>query len=156
MSGGIINEDDLQAYVDGHLDPSRSVLVERYLEQNPATGALIAAYIEQSRDLRAAFASITATPALVPISEPGSDIDRRAGRPSLWIAAAAALLQRIMGRLRCLCTRIRAATASPYYLADATGSKADRDRADHCRWHPWIRIDLRRLGLFRSGDRYRR
>jgi anti-sigma factor RsiW len=92
MSDGMINEDDLQAYVDGRLDASRSVLIGQYLEQNPGAAARIAAYIEQSYDLRAAFASIAAKPVLASIPEPRSDVARRAGRPSPWMATAAAIL----------------------------------------------------------------
>jgi anti-sigma factor RsiW len=96
MSDGMINEDDLQAYVDGRLDASRSELVEQYLEQNPGAVARIAAYLEQSHDLRAAFASIAAKPVLVAIPEPRLDVAHRVGRPLPWIAAAAAILLAIM------------------------------------------------------------
>jgi anti-sigma factor RsiW len=96
MSGGMINEDDLQAYVDGRLDPSRSALVERYLEQNPAAAARIAAYIGQSRDLRAAFASIEAKSLPASIHELRPDVAGRAIRPSIWMTAAAAILFAVM------------------------------------------------------------
>jgi anti-sigma factor RsiW len=96
MSDGMINEDDLQAYVDGRLDASRSVLIGQYLEQNPGAAARIATYIKQSHDLRAAFASIAAKPALASIPEPRSDVARRAGRPSPWMATAAAILLVLM------------------------------------------------------------
>jgi anti-sigma factor RsiW len=91
MSEGMISEDDLQAYVDGRLDVSRSLLVERYLEQNPGAAARIAAYIEQSHDLRAAFASAAVKPNLASIAEPKREAPRYISRPSPWLAAAAAI-----------------------------------------------------------------
>jgi anti-sigma factor RsiW len=96
MTDGMIDEDDLQAYVDGRLDASRSVLIGQYLEQNPGAAARIAAYIEQSHDLRAAFASIAAKPVLASIPEPRSDVAHRAGRQSPWMATAAAMLLALM------------------------------------------------------------
>jgi anti-sigma factor RsiW len=96
MSDGMINEDDLQAYVDGRLDASRSVLIAQYLEQNPGAAARIAAYIEQSHDLRAAFASMVVKPVLASIPEPRSDVARPAGGTSPWMATAAAILLALM------------------------------------------------------------
>jgi anti-sigma factor RsiW len=92
MSEGMISEDDLQAYVDGRLDASRCVLVEQYLEQNQGAAARIAAYIEQSHDLRAAFARVTKKPVLAPIRESGQNTIRRTARQPPWMAAAAAVL----------------------------------------------------------------
>jgi anti-sigma factor RsiW len=96
MSEGMINEDDLQAYVDGRLDASRSVLVAQYLEQNPGAAARIAAYIEQSHDLRAALTSIAAKPVLASIRETRPDVAHRVGRPLPWVAVAAAILLAVM------------------------------------------------------------
>jgi anti-sigma factor RsiW len=92
MSDGMISEDDLQAYVDGRLDASRGLLVEQYLEQNPGAAARIAAYIEQSHDLRAAFASAAVKPNLASIAEPSRRAVRQMSGRSPWLAAAAAIL----------------------------------------------------------------
>ena len=92
MSEGNINEDDLHAYVDGRLDAARSLQVERYLEQNPGAAARIAAYIEQSHDLRAAFADAAAKPEFAVITEPSRETSHRMGGPSPWLSVAAAIL----------------------------------------------------------------
>jgi anti-sigma factor RsiW len=92
MIEGMISEDDLQAYVDSRLDVSRSLLVEQYLEQNPGAAARIAAYIEQSNDLRAAFASAAVKPNLASIAEPNREAARRIRRSSPWLTLAAAIL----------------------------------------------------------------
>jgi anti-sigma factor RsiW len=92
MIEGPISEDDLQAYVDGRLDVSRSLLVEQYLEQNPGAAGRIAAYIEQSNDLRAAFSSAAVKPNLASIAEPNREAARHMRRPTPWLTAAAAIL----------------------------------------------------------------
>lgn len=92
MSGGMISEEDLQAYVDGRLDAARSLQIERYLEQNPGAAARIAAYIEQSHDLRAAFADALAKPNFAAITGPSREASRRKGKSSPWLAAVAAIL----------------------------------------------------------------
>jgi anti-sigma factor RsiW len=92
MIEGRISEDDLQAYVDGRLDVSRGLLVEQHLEQNPGAAARIAAYIEQSNDLRAAFASAAVKPNLASIAEPNREAARHMRRPTPWLATAAAIL----------------------------------------------------------------
>jgi len=83
-----ITEQDLQAYVDGWLDPARLSAVEAYLSERPDEAARLAAYRRQNEALRGAFA------------EPGSeDIPERlllaarrrsAGRPLVWLARVAA------------------------------------------------------------------
>jgi anti-sigma factor RsiW len=92
MSEGNISEDDLQAYVDGRLDAVRAFHVEHYLERNPDAAARIAAYIEQKRDLRAAFENVM----LEPDFGGGMELSRvapgRAYRRPLFQAMAAAIL----------------------------------------------------------------
>jgi anti-sigma factor RsiW len=87
MSEGNISEDDLQAYVDGRLDAARTSHVELYLEQNPDAAARIAAYIGQTRDLRAAFKNAVVRPDFAPVTEPSRFVPGR-----VFQAAAAAIL----------------------------------------------------------------
>ncbi|MDH3918169.1 MAG: anti-sigma factor [Rhodospirillales bacterium] len=85
-----ISEQDLQAYVDGWLDPARLAAVEAYLAEHPDEAARLAAYRRQNEALRGAFA------------EPrGEDVPERLllaarrrspGRPLAWLARAAAAL----------------------------------------------------------------
>jgi anti-sigma factor RsiW len=79
----MINEDNLQAYVDDRLDASHSLLVEQYLEQNPGTAARIADDIEQSHALQATFANIVVKPTFVSTGESKQDttLTRRDNRP---------------------------------------------------------------------------
>jgi anti-sigma factor RsiW len=51
-----ISEQELQAYVDGWLDPARLPAVEAYLSAHPEDAARLAAYRRQNEALRAAFA----------------------------------------------------------------------------------------------------
>ena len=92
MSEGNINEDDLHAYVDGRLDAARSSQVEDYLERNPGVAARIAAYIEQSHDLRAAFTDAVAKPDFTLVTNPALAASHRGSRLSPWLSAAAAIL----------------------------------------------------------------
>ena len=61
-TGILISEDELHAYVDGHLDPRRSQEVERYLQAHPAAAQRAAVYREQREGLRAALANRAAEP----------------------------------------------------------------------------------------------
>lgn len=51
-----VGDDDLQAYVDGCLDPVRLADVEAYIAAYPEVAARIAAYRQQRQQLRQAFA----------------------------------------------------------------------------------------------------
>lgn len=55
-----IAEEELQAYVDGRLEPDRAVDVERYLAEHPDEGRRVASWRAQRAALRAAFAASTA------------------------------------------------------------------------------------------------
>ena len=59
MSEGMppIGEDDLQAYVDDRLEPSRCAAVEAYLAAAPKEARRIAAYCTQRQAMRQAFAA---------------------------------------------------------------------------------------------------
>lgn len=50
-----VSEDDLQAYVDGRLEPGRLAVVEAFLEAHPEDAARVDAYRRQSAALRAAI-----------------------------------------------------------------------------------------------------
>jgi anti-sigma factor RsiW len=51
-----VSDDDLQAYVDDCLDPSRVAVVEAYIASYPEVAARVAAYRQQRQQLRQAFA----------------------------------------------------------------------------------------------------
>jgi anti-sigma factor RsiW len=52
-----VGENDLHAYVDGHLDTERRSAVEAFLQHNPEAAQRVAAYQRQRNEIRAAFVS---------------------------------------------------------------------------------------------------
>ena len=47
-----VGEDDLQAHVDGRLDPARDALVRAWLDGRPAEAERVEAYVRQREALR--------------------------------------------------------------------------------------------------------
>ncbi|MDQ7246891.1 anti-sigma factor family protein [Dongia sedimenti] len=87
-----ITEDDLQAHIDGALDPKREAAVERYLAEHPDVARRIETQAGQRAALRAAFAPIAEEPL-----PPSLNLDRLIAarrRPAVptWRAAAAAVI----------------------------------------------------------------
>ena len=88
-----IREEDLHAYVDGHLDPSRQSAMEQYLAATPEATERVAAYAAQREALRAAFGPRAAEP-LPPELDLSRLIEARLDRRRPWwqlIAAGIAL-----------------------------------------------------------------
>ncbi len=82
-----ITEEELQAFVDGGLDPERRAEVAAQLDADPRTAARVAAYQAQNAALHGAFDSV--------LDEPLPAALERAARRSLrlhWLPAAAAAL----------------------------------------------------------------
>lgn len=86
-----ISEDELHAYVDGRLDPSRQPAMIGYLRENPAEAERVAAYRAQRDLLRAAMAE-QVSEAIPPRLNPVLIWHRVRMRRYLWAAAAAVLL----------------------------------------------------------------
>lgn len=85
-----VSEDDLHAFVDGQLEPSRRAEVEAYLAAHPAMAERFAAYGRDARALRDAFAPIAREPLPARLGlRPGPAARRR---PALWMGLAAAIL----------------------------------------------------------------
>lgn len=57
-----VGEDELHAFVDGHLDPERRLQLERYLAENPAVAARVAGWQANHASLRAAMAPLGQQP----------------------------------------------------------------------------------------------
>ena len=87
-----ITEDDLHAYVDGALDPSRQAEIAAYLATTPDTARRVGAYARQRADLRAALAPYADEP--VPSRLSLARWTQRPARTPMprWRAAAAAAL----------------------------------------------------------------
>jgi anti-sigma factor RsiW len=91
MSEGNVTEADLQAYMDGQLDAAGVARVENFLARDFEAAGRVAAYIEQTHDLRAAFAHAAVDPDFA-IPEPAGIGPRRMYRRPIFQAAAAAVL----------------------------------------------------------------
>jgi anti-sigma factor RsiW len=63
VTGGPVDEDDLQASIDGRLAPERAEMVETYLAAHPEERERLSQYAEQREALRAAFGALSETPA---------------------------------------------------------------------------------------------
>jgi anti-sigma factor RsiW len=86
-----IAEEELHAYVDGHLDADRQPVVLRYLQDHPDVARQVAAWGEQREGLRAAFAPIAAEP-IPPRLSLERLVQERLGRRLPWRSAAAVVL----------------------------------------------------------------
>jgi len=86
-----VTEDDLQAYVDGWLDPARREVVERHLADNPDDAARVRAYQRHGEVLRATLRGPEgeAIPDRLMRSLRGGAVRRQA---SWWPRVAAAVL----------------------------------------------------------------
>jgi len=82
----------LHGYVDGQLDDARRLEVQRYLEANPDSAQLVAAYQAQREAIRAAFAgpSQRPLPAQLSLARIIAERDRRVRTP--WLLAASVVL----------------------------------------------------------------
>ena len=89
-----IEEDDLQAWVDGRLTPEDAEAVETYFTAHPEVRERWSQYAEQREELRAAFAEKPETPipARLRVARLLSEQRRRRHRQFARIAAAIALL----------------------------------------------------------------
>jgi anti-sigma factor RsiW len=63
VTGGPVDEDDLQASVDGRLAPERAEMFETYLAAHPEERERLSQYAEQREALRVAFGAVSETPA---------------------------------------------------------------------------------------------
>ena len=121
MTGGgqPVSLDDLQAYVDGELDPKRREAVERHLAEHPDDSARVAAYRSQDQALRQALAGIEAEP--VPERLTAVLQDRGRGISGSWMRRAAAVVLLLAGGALGFGfgTLIQSDDAAGRFLADA-------------------------------------
>ncbi|WP_370674704.1 anti-sigma factor [Pleomorphomonas sp. PLEO] len=90
----MITEADLNAYLDGELDPVRRAAVEAYLADNPAESERVAAWRDQTATLRALYGHV-ADEAMPPRLSPhrlAADRRHRMMRSATAIAAALVLV----------------------------------------------------------------
>ena len=92
MAAAPITEEEVQAYVDGRLEPSRRIEVERHLASHPDETRRVGSWIAQKDALRAAFAA-TAVEPVPPELNLGHLLEARLSRrSSFWQVAAAVVL----------------------------------------------------------------
>jgi anti-sigma factor RsiW len=92
-----LEEDDLHAYVDGQLTPTRRATVQRYLQTNPEEARRVAAWTAQRDALRAVFAERGAAP-LPHDLDLSRLIEQRLRRRRVpWLAAASVVLALAVG-----------------------------------------------------------
>jgi anti-sigma factor RsiW len=88
------SEQELHAYIDGHLEPADAARVAAYLARHPAVAALFEAYRAQTAGLHALYDQVLDEPLPKPIAA----LLRRQRSATTWrgIALAAATLARVM------------------------------------------------------------
>jgi anti-sigma factor RsiW len=87
-----VREDDLHAYVDGQIEPTRRQDVEQYLRENREAALTVAAYQEQRALLRAAFAPVGTAPLPPRLRLEGIIAARLGRRQTVWRLAAMVVL----------------------------------------------------------------
>jgi anti-sigma factor RsiW len=94
VTGGPVEEDDLQARIDGRLPPERAEIVDTYLAAHPEERERWSQYAEQREALRAAFGAQPGgpIPTRLQVSHLLARRRRRRHRQLARIAAAVALL----------------------------------------------------------------
>lgn len=92
-----ISETDLNAYVDGELDPARRLEVEAHLADNPRDRARVAAWQDQAETLRALYGHIADEPVPARLSPHRIAAGRRRAFVRSFSAIAAALLLVVAG-----------------------------------------------------------
>lgn len=105
MSEYRVTEDDLHAYVDGHLDAGRRLAVERWLAEDPEAAARAEDYRAQSALLHEMFDSVLREPAPVAVDALAGRLSGRlAGNDNSppwytrpWMRAAAAVVLLVTG-----------------------------------------------------------
>lgn len=83
-----VSNEELVAFVDGHLDGTRAAEVEAWLTAHPEEAKLVTDWRRQTGLLKAALDPVAAEP--VPAALSDVVRGRRGRRPAVWIAASAA------------------------------------------------------------------
>lgn len=93
----MITEADLNAYVDGEIDPAKRAAVEAYLAENPAESERIAAWRDQTATLRALYGHVADEAVPSRLSPHRLGIERRHRMMRSVTAIAAALVLVVLG-----------------------------------------------------------
>ncbi len=93
----MITEADLNAYLDGELDPVRQAAVEAYLNDHPAESERVAAWRDQAATLQALYGHVADEAVPVRLSPHRLKIERRHRLMRSVTAMAAALVLVVLG-----------------------------------------------------------
>lgn len=93
----MITETDLNAYLDGELDPAKRAAVEAYLADNPAESERVAAWRDQTATLRALYGHVADEAVPSRLSPHRLVIERRHRMMRSFTAIAAALVLVVLG-----------------------------------------------------------
>lgn len=92
-----ITETDLNAYVDGELQPAERAAVEAYLADNPADRERVAAWRDQEATLRALYGHVAEEAVPARLSPHRISMERRRNLRRTAMAVAAALVLVVLG-----------------------------------------------------------
>lgn len=92
-----VGEDDLQAHVDGRLDPARDAVVRAWLENHPAEAERIGAYVKQREALRLRLQTYHAQPVPARLQPGALRRNRRAALSRGFANTAAGLVLLLVG-----------------------------------------------------------
>lgn len=94
---GAVDEDDLQARVDGHMPPERAAAVDAFLAAHPDARARVLQYADHRRRLREAFAAPAAAPIPARLRVARLVAERRGRRYRRFAGIAAAVALILLG-----------------------------------------------------------
>jgi anti-sigma factor RsiW len=128
-----VSEADLQAYVDGRLEPGRRAVVESWLAARPEEAERVAAYRRLSGEVRAAYQAMLDEPLPEGLARPGR---RRAFLRHLALAAAWAALGVAIGVVATLELKNTRPAVS---VASESATMARRAAIAHATYSPEVR-----------------
>lgn len=130
----LVSEADLQAYVDGRLEPARRTLVESWLAARPDEAERVAAYRRLSGEVRAAYQTMLSEPVPEGLMRAGG---RRGRVRQFALAAAWVALGAAIGVLATL--ELRATPPGAAQLANESAIMARRAAIAHATYSPEVR-----------------
>jgi anti-sigma factor RsiW len=130
-----VTEADLQAYVDGRLDPARRALVDSWLAARPEEAERVAAYRRLSGEVRAAYQAMLDEPPPARIARVGTHpraFARQAALAAVWIVLGVAI-----GAVATL--ELKGARPGASIFANESAVMARRAAIAHATYSPEVR-----------------
>ncbi|HET7198387.1 MAG TPA: anti-sigma factor [Burkholderiales bacterium] len=129
-----VTEADLQAYVDGRLEPSRRTVIEAWLAARPEEAERVAAYRRLGGEVRAAYQAMLDEPLPQGLARLGGrrPLARRIALAAAWVALGVAI-----GAVATL--ELNAVRPSASVLANESAAMARRAAIAHATYSPEVR-----------------